>query len=69
MNVIWIAEAPDGVVSTGPAVVRTVEGKQKYEAMGWTIEGPYYHQSEMPPTCIACPECGSEVDTREAERL
>lgn len=70
MDIIWIARAPTGVVSSGPAVIIEVETMVKYrDEMGWRVEGPYYHQSEMLPSCVECPECGSEVDTRTARAL
>lgn len=69
MNVHWIATAPTGVMSTGPAVTFDPKQAQKYREMGWTVEGPYFHINDMLPSCIECPECGSEVDTRTARAL
>jgi hypothetical protein len=35
-----------------------------------TVAGDVHVQPYEPlPSCVACPECGSEVDTRTAERL
>jgi len=32
------------------------------------IHGPFHVIQEL-PTCIECPECGAEVDTRKARAL
>jgi hypothetical protein len=69
-DVYWIAWAPPGVVSTGPAAISQVETMTKYrDEMGWTVEGPYFHYSRMLSSCVECPSCGAEVDTREARPL
>lgn len=46
---LWVAEAPVGQWSSGPAVVYEPETADQYRAMGWTVRGPYALQ-EAPPS-------------------
>ena len=41
--VIWIAWAPAGTWSSGPAVVSDPDMAEQYRGMGWTVEGPYIY--------------------------
>jgi hypothetical protein len=69
MDVIWIAASPlyGHVVRV---ILHDVDAVEEYRDLkGWRIEGPYIHQDAMSPSCVACPECGAEVDTRTAEAL
>ena len=38
---LWVALAPTGVWSSGPAVCWDEQTMEAYKDMGWTIEGPY----------------------------
>lgn len=66
---VWIATAPAGVVSTGPALVREVPGVDvdatlaEWKQHGWTLEGPFVLASELSEPNAAgqrfCLSCGS----------
>lgn len=42
---IWIAHAPSGVPSSGPAVITAADDAAEYAAMGWEVSGPYVAES------------------------
>lgn len=51
----WIAWAPAGVPSTGPAVVYTAGAANVWRAAGWTVHGPYVLET---PGTLDEPEAG-----------
>lgn len=65
MNVIWISGGEFG----GDKIFYDAASANAWRDQGHTVDGPYFHQSDMLPSCVACPECGAEVDTRTAEAL
>lgn len=49
---VWIAAAPPGVPSSGPAVIWNTPGHEAtlaaYEQMGWNVLGPYLLEADLP---------------------
>jgi hypothetical protein len=41
----------------------------KARELGREIDGPFYPQGYVAPSCVECPVCSTEVDTRTARRL
>lgn len=48
---LWIAWAPLGVPSTGPAITFVERTAQNYRDMDWRVEGPYV----LEETCSMTP--------------
>lgn len=40
-DVIWIAKAPPGTTSSGPAVCYKPSEADQYRQIGWIVKGPY----------------------------
>jgi hypothetical protein len=57
----WIARPPSGDY---PMIVTDPSEAAEYRKLGWRVKGPFFHYTQMLPSCVECPECGVEVDTR-----
>jgi hypothetical protein len=44
---LWIAYAPTGVPSPGPAVCRLQHVADEYRRMGWEVKGPYVPAADL----------------------